>query len=64
MVDAGRQRCEAAHVRVWDPLAHILLLQIRTLLQIIVINSPWEDSTELMKQRQREKDRASENIAV
>ena len=64
MVDAGRQCCEGAHVRVWDPLAHVLLLQIRTLLQVIVINSPWEDSTELMKQRQREKDRETENIAV
>ena len=44
LVDARRQRCEGKHVGVRDPLAHILLLQVWTLLQIIVINSPWENS--------------------
>ncbi len=39
-----------------DPLARVLLLQVRTLLQNIVINSPWEDRAGLMKQRQKEKD--------
>lgn len=42
LVDAGRQRREGEHVGVRDALAHVLLLQIGTLLQIVV-NSPWED---------------------
>lgn len=41
LVDTRRQRREGKHVCVCDLLAHILLLQIWTLLQIIVINSPW-----------------------
>ena len=40
-----------------DPLAHELLLEIRTLFQIIVVNSPCEDSAELMNQKQKEQDK-------
>lgn len=43
LVHAGRQRREGEHVGLLrDALAHVLLLQIGTLLQIVV-NSPWED---------------------
>lgn len=59
LVNTRRKRCEGKHVSVCNPLAHILLLEIWALLQIIVINSPWEDRAELMKLRQRDK-----NIAV
>lgn len=38
LVDARRQLCEGRHVCVCDALAHILLLQIGTLLQKIIIN--------------------------
>lgn len=41
LVDARRQRVEGQHVCVCDQLAHVLLLQIRSLLQIIVINSQF-----------------------
>lgn len=56
LVDARRQRREGKHVGVCDPLAHVLLLQIGTLLQI-VINSPWEESAELMEQRKGKRGR-------
>lgn len=59
LVDARRQRCESKHICVCDPLAHVLLLQIRPHFLIIVINSPWEDSAELMKQRQTERQKIS-----
>lgn len=52
LVDAGRQCREGAHVGMREPLAHVLLLQIGPLLQIVV-NSPWEDSAELMGRRGR-----------
>lgn len=40
LVDARRQRREGKHVCVCDPLARILLLQIRSFLLIIVIDPP------------------------
>lgn len=55
LVDARRQFGEDKHVHVGDHLAHILLLQIWLLLLIIVIDSPWEDSSKLMKQKREEK---------
>lgn len=55
LINARRQRCEGEHVCVCDALAQILLLQIRTLLQIIVVNCPWDDDAELTEQRHEEK---------
>lgn len=60
LVDARRQSDEGAHVCVCDLLAHVLLLQIRTLLQIIVINAPWEDRAELMKRKEEEEEEERE----
>lgn len=60
-INARRQRCEGKHVHVCDALAHVLLLQIGTLLQIIVINSPWEDNEAEDRKR---RDGKTGNIAV
>ena len=52
LVNARRQGNEGSHVRVSDLQAHILLLEVRTLLQIIVVNSPREYSRDLMSSRE------------